>query len=61
MPSCCMSDPLSSDLPLPVKFRGGGFAPVPRRWVGYVVFIVLVVVLLDVLKRYGWRRLFTPE
>lgn len=27
----------------PVKFRGGGFAPTSRRWVGLVVFIVLIV------------------
>jgi len=25
-----------------VKFRGGGFAPTARRWVGFVVFIVLI-------------------
>ena len=26
----------------PVPFRGGGFAPVTRRWVGFVVFVVLI-------------------
>ena len=25
-----------------VRFRGGGFAPVPRRWAGVVVFAVLI-------------------
>lgn len=26
----------------PVPFRGGGFAPVSRRWVGFLVFVVLI-------------------
>lgn len=26
----------------PVNFRGGGFAPKPHRWVGLVVFVVLI-------------------
>lgn len=33
-----MSDPEQK----PVPFRGGGFAPVTRRWVGFVVFVVLI-------------------
>lgn len=32
------SEPGSRD----VRFRGGGFAPVPRRWAGVVVFVVLI-------------------
>ena len=27
-----------------VAFRGGGFAPNPRRWVGVIVFVVLILV-----------------
>lgn len=30
MRNCCMSDP--------VPFRGGGFAPLSRKWVGFAVF-----------------------
>ncbi|KKJ78832.1 ABC transporter permease [Kiloniella litopenaei] len=29
----------------PVAFRGGGFAPVSRPWMGFVVFAVLIAVL----------------
>lgn len=25
-----------------VEYRGGGFSPVPRRWVGFIVFTVLI-------------------
>lgn len=28
--------------PVPVPFRGGGFAPSPRRWVGPAVFVLLI-------------------
>ena len=28
-----------------VRFRGGGFAPKPRRWTGVLVFVVLILVL----------------
>ena len=27
-----------------VEFRGGGFVPKPVRWVGLVMFIVLIVI-----------------
>ncbi len=37
----------------PVPFRGGGFAPSRKRWVGPVVFIVLVV-LAEWGTRAGW-------
>ncbi|MBK0327927.1 ABC transporter permease [Rhodobacteraceae bacterium F11138] len=37
----------------PVAYRGGGFAPSPRRWVGFVVFAVLVV-LAEWGTRSGW-------
>jgi NitT/TauT family transport system permease protein len=36
----------------PVVFRGGGFAPRPRRWVGLIVFVSLIL-LLEVLTRTG--------
>lgn len=32
-----------SQKPRSVEFRGGGFAPVSHRWIGLVVFIVLIV------------------
>tara|TARA_R110000751_G_scaffold18234_19_gene55356 strand:+ start:1090 stop:1938 length:849 start_codon:yes stop_codon:yes gene_type:complete len=37
----------------PVPFRGGGFRPMPRRWVGPVVFAVLIAVW-EVGSRFGW-------
>ena len=33
-----------------VVFRGGGFAPRPKRWVGLIVFVSLIL-LLEVLTR----------
>lgn len=38
-----MSDPARSAPQKTVDFRGGGFAPQSKRWVGVVVFILLVV------------------
>lgn len=37
----------------PVPFRGGGFAPRPRRWIGLVVFVVLIAVA-EWGTRAGW-------
>lgn len=37
-----MSEPLRNARPVP--FRGGGFAPSPRRWVGFFVFAALLLV-----------------
>ncbi len=37
----------------PVKFRGGGFAPTARRWVGLVVFVVLIA-LAEIGTRSGF-------
>ncbi|MDF1726259.1 MAG: ABC transporter permease [Sulfitobacter sp.] len=31
--------------PLEVRFRGGGFAPKPGRWIGLVVFVVLIALV----------------
>ncbi|MFT5894059.1 MAG: NitT/TauT family transport system permease protein [bacterium] len=36
----------------PVVFRGGGFAPRPRGWVGLIVFVSLIL-MLEVLTRTG--------
>ncbi|MGI3168069.1 ABC transporter permease [Pseudooceanicola sp. C21-150M6] len=36
-----------------VTFRGGGFAPKPRRWVGLAVFVVLILVA-EWGTRAGW-------
>ena len=41
IPNCCMSDkhaPSGTHIP----FRGGGFAPQPRRGIGLLVFILLI-------------------
>ncbi|NKX39547.1 ABC transporter permease, partial [Rhodobacteraceae bacterium R_SAG5] len=37
-----MSDTSLSRQPLEVRFRGGGFAPGNRRWVGLAVFVVVI-------------------
>lgn len=37
----------------PVRFRGGGFSPRPRRWVGFAVFAVLLL-LAEWGTRSGW-------
>ncbi len=51
-----------SDLKLtdarPVPFRGGGFAPRPKRWVGFVVFVLLIAVA-EIGTRQGWISALT--
>lgn len=37
-----MSDAASLSAPTRVRFRGGGFAPRPRRWIGAAVFVALI-------------------
>ena len=37
----------------PVAYRGGGFAPTPRRWVGFAAFVVLIL-LAEWGTRSGW-------
>lgn len=44
--------------PRPVPFRGGGFAPAPRRWVGLVVFALLIA-LAEWGTRAGWISALT--
>ena len=39
--------------PRPVPFRGGGFRPQPRRWVGPLVFAILIAVW-EIGCRLGW-------
>ncbi|MCF3592724.1 ABC transporter permease [Rhodobacteraceae bacterium LMO-12] len=42
----------------PVPFRGGGFAPRPKRWVGFVVFVLLIAVA-EIGTRQGWISALT--
>ncbi|WP_309746218.1 ABC transporter permease [Roseobacter sp. N2S] len=42
----------------PVTFRGGGFAPVRKRWVGAVVFVLLIAVA-EWGTRTGWITALT--
>lgn len=48
-----MSDASLGQKPVEVRFRGGGFAPVSRRWVGAVVFVVLIA-FVEWGTRQGW-------
>ncbi len=47
-----MSDKLQAGQPKPVAFRGGGFAPKPKRWIGVIVFILLIG-LMEIGTRTG--------
>ena len=40
-----MSDKFDVERPEVVKYRGGGFAPKPHRWVGLAVFVVLILMV----------------
>lgn len=42
----------------PIAFRGGGFAPKPHRWVGFAVFVVLIL-LAEWGTRSGWISALT--
>jgi len=48
-----MSEDGNPSPPRSVDFRGGGFAPVPRRWVGLIVFIVIIA-LAEIGTRSGF-------
>ncbi|MEJ8472773.1 ABC transporter permease [Roseibium sp. H3510] len=39
--------------PIEVRFRGGGFAPKSPRWVGAMVFVVLIAIM-ELGTRTGW-------
>ena len=41
-----------------ISFRGGGFAPMPRRWVGFAVFAVLIAIA-EWGTRSGWISALT--
>ncbi len=41
-----------------VRFRGGGFAPRPRRWLGFLVFVVLIAIV-EWGTRSGWISALT--
>jgi len=47
------NDTPNTDKPRAVVFRGGGFAPTSHRWVGVLVFIVLIA-LAEIATRTGW-------
>ncbi len=49
MPSLPVPEPRNAR---PVPFRGGGFRPVSRRWVGFAVFAVILV-LAEIGTRTG--------
>ncbi|WP_390914099.1 ABC transporter permease subunit [Pseudosulfitobacter sp. SM2401] len=40
-----MSDATPKTQPIEVRFRGGGFAPKSRRWVGLIVFVFLIAIM----------------
>ncbi|MBO6893811.1 MAG: ABC transporter permease [Roseibium sp.] len=44
--------------PMEVRFRGGGFAPKSRRWVGVLVFVVLIA-LIQWGTESGWISALT--
>ncbi|MBO6508633.1 MAG: ABC transporter permease [Roseibium sp.] len=44
--------------PMEVRFRGGGFAPKSRRWVGVLVFVVLIA-LIQWGTQTGWISALT--
>ncbi|TNF60270.1 MAG: ABC transporter permease [Rhodobacteraceae bacterium] len=47
-----------SETARPVPFRGGGFAPRPRKWVGLAVFVALIA-LAEWGTRAGWISALT--
>ena len=48
-----MSNISASRKTIEVHFRGGGFAPKPYRWIGVVVFVLLIV-FMELGTRSGW-------
>lgn len=48
-----MSDISANRDSIEVRFRGGGFAPKPHRWIGAIVFVVLIGVM-EWGTRSGW-------
>jgi NitT/TauT family transport system permease protein len=53
-----MPDTTPKTAPIEVRFRGGGFAPKSRRWVGFIVFILLIA-LAEWGTHTGWISALT--
>lgn len=53
-----MSDIADAKAPIEVRFRGGGFAPQPHRWMGAAVFVVLIA-FMEWGTRAGWISALT--
>lgn len=53
-----MSDATVKSEAIEVRFRGGGFAPRSRRWVGFAVFLLLITVM-EIGTRAGWISALT--
>ncbi len=53
-----MSDAARRATGAEVRFRGGGFAPVSRRWIGWAVFVALIA-LAEWGTRTGWISALT--
>ena len=53
-----MQNLLMSDSAKEVLFRGGGFSPTPKRWVGFFVFVALIS-LAEWGTRTGWISALT--
>ena len=53
-----MSDINKKKAPIEVRFRGGGFAPKPHRWMGFAVFVFLITIM-EIGTRSGWISALT--
>lgn len=53
-----MSETNTPNVPIEVRFRGGGFAPKARRWVGLFVFVFLIAIM-EIGTRTGWISALT--
>ena len=53
-----MSDINYKKAPIEVRFRGGGFAPKPHRWMGLAVFVFLITIM-EIGTRSGWISALT--
>jgi NitT/TauT family transport system permease protein len=53
-----MSDANNKKAPIEVRFRGGGFAPKPHRWMGLAVFVFLITIM-EIGTRSGWISALT--
>lgn len=53
-----MSDVNNKPAPIEVRFRGGGFAPKPHRWMGLAVFVFLITIM-EIGTRSGWISALT--